>query len=134
MALGIGQHVDPLHAPDGEAFIRILLVVKPIRAFRAGAQITLGRAPFFVQDVFHLVLKSAAQYLAEQHAKQNQQDGKEDDVTESQAEAKAARPSQSLARGNHMECLIMWPVRPPSPQPFRECPAYNRCRARCGSS
>ena len=69
MALRIGQHVDPLHAAHGEAFVRVLFVENPIRSFRAGAQITLGRAPLLVQHAFHLGLKSAAQDLAEQQCR-----------------------------------------------------------------
>ncbi len=37
VTLGIGQHVDALHAADGEAFVRILLVENPIRSLGAGA-------------------------------------------------------------------------------------------------
>ena len=77
VALGIGQHVDALHAPDGETFVGIVLVVEPIRPFRTGAKIALGRAPFLVQHAFHLVLKGAAQDLAEQDAEQHQQHGEE---------------------------------------------------------
>ncbi len=106
MALRIGQHVDTLHAADSEAFVRVLFVENPIRSFRAGAQITLGSAPFFIQHVFHLVLKCAAQDLAEQHAEQHQQDAEEDYIAQSQTETQSASPAQGFARCDHISVII----------------------------
>src|SRR5260370_2186849 len=104
MARRVGEHVDPAESLHSEGLVRIDGVVKPVWTLGTSAKVPLGRAPFLLQDTFHLRLEGRAQGLPEDNPQQHQQDGEKEYVADGQAEAQPARKSQSLAESVHDDC------------------------------